>query len=192
MTGRMTAADTVCCTSNEEFGGRILKHPFLHFSHSLSESISHASFRCSSRREEPSDMTLNVDFTPCHSCKLINLDIEGKRNVTGETTSHICHWPARTTDLPTLTPSEHQTKLSVLPKGSEGRVVCAPLSAHRGKTECNGRNDIPHLSLRSVSVLILDQIDLIFLEHSRPRHENAEFYGQTLWDRPGRMSVMSG
>ena len=75
MTGRMTAADTVCCTSNEEFGGRILKHPFLHFSHSLSESISHASFRCSSRREEPSDMTLNVDFTPCHSCKLINLDL---------------------------------------------------------------------------------------------------------------------
>ena len=71
----MTAADTVCCTSNEEFGGRILKHPFLHFSHSLSESISHASFRCSSRREEPSDMTLNVDFTPCHSCKLINLDL---------------------------------------------------------------------------------------------------------------------
>ena len=75
MTGRMTAADTVCCTSNEEFGGRILKHPFLHFSHSLSESISHASSRCSSRREEPSDMTLNVDFTPCHSCKLINLDL---------------------------------------------------------------------------------------------------------------------
>ena len=74
MTGRMTAADTVCCTSNEEFGGRILKHPFLHFSHSLSESISHASFRCSSRREEPSDMTLNVDFTPCHSCKLIIFD----------------------------------------------------------------------------------------------------------------------
>ena len=28
MTGRMTAADTVCCTSNEEFGGRILKQPF--------------------------------------------------------------------------------------------------------------------------------------------------------------------
>ena len=55
MNGRMTAADAVCCTSNEEFGGRILKQPFLHFSHSLSEPISHASFRCSSGREEPSD-----------------------------------------------------------------------------------------------------------------------------------------
>ena len=94
MTGRMTSADTVCCTSNEEFGGRSLKHPFLHFSHSLSESISHASFRCSSRREEPSDMTLNVDFTPCHSCKLINLDLTSgfHQPLCHEWQVHACSW----------------------------------------------------------------------------------------------------